>query len=404
MNKKYLFGFAFYDFANSGYVLIMLSFLFPIFFKETIFQSARNAEFWWGLVISLSVTIAILIGPIAGHRSDRGNRKRVFSTMIAGAILGVILLAMLPQISISVYFMLFLLTNVLFVLSQIIYDSFLPQIAPKGEASIVSTFSWGFGYLGGLVCLGIVLAVQAGSTEPSVAGIYATAIFFAIFSFISLKLLPSQPAQSAMAISFRQAVKEAKIKHFLMPLMAIWFITGGIYIIVFFGSLYARETLSVGIKELGIFLLTIQLVAFPATWMFGKIGKKYGVLRALYITIGIWVVIVLGIIIVENIAQLAVVATLGALVIGSTQSLLRAFYTQLATSKYAGLDFGFYSLVARSSAAVGPVLFGSVVALSDSPKIAMLVTMPSFLIGAYLLWKYNKKQKAMTVGPSLINK
>jgi len=402
MNKKHLFGFAFYDFANSGYVLIMLSFLFPLFFKETIMEGARNSEFWWGLGISLSVIIAISLGPFFGHRSDIGNRKKVFSSLIVLAVIGVVLLGLLAEIPVPGYFIVLLFTNVCFVLSQIIYDSFLPQIAPKENASVVSAFAWGFGYLGGLVCLGLVIGVQGGSTDPSVLGIYATAGFFAIFSVVALKLLPSQDMSKPATTSLKEAWKEARINNFLTPLIAVWFITGGIYIITFFGSLYARETLEVGIRELGMFLIGIQLVAFPATWIFGRMGKKFGTLKSLYVTVGIWIIIVLGIFIVQNKIQLAIVATLGALVIGSTQSLLRAYYTQISVAKHAGLDFGIYALAARSSAGIGPVLFGTLVVLTASPKIAMLVTIPAFFFGAYLLWKYSKHQK-IVISDGVIN-
>ncbi|XOU95005.1 MAG: MFS transporter [Candidatus Kerfeldbacteria bacterium] len=391
MNKKHFWGFAFYDFANTGYVLIMLSFLFPLFFKETIMEGARSSDFWWGLGISLSVTIAILLGPFFGHRSDIGNRKKIFSYFIALAVVGVILLGLLTEISVQVYFIVLLFTNIFFVLSQIIYDSFLPQIAPKENASIVSSFAWGFGYLGGLVCLALVIVAQGGSTDPSVVGIYVTAGFFVIFSIVSLKLLPSQIVSEQAITSLKEAWQEAKINNVLTLLIVVWFISGGIYIITFFGSLYARETLGVSIKELGIFLIGIQFIAFPATWIFGRMGKKFGVIKPLLVSVAIWIIIVLGIFVVQTKIQLVVVGVLGALVIGSTQSLLRAYYTQVSEAKHAGLDFGIYALASRSSAGIGPVLFGTLVVLTDSPRIAMLITIPAFFTGAYLLWKYNKK-------------
>ena len=395
MNKKHFLGFSVYDFANTGYVLIMLSFLFPLFFKETIMEGARSAEFWWGLGISLSVVIAILCGPFFGHRSDMGNRKKIFSVFILLAVIGVVLLGLLAEIPVPGYFFVLLFTNTCFVLSQIIYDSFLPQIASKENATIVSSFAWGFGYLGGLACLALVIFVQGGSTTPSVLGIYATAGFLAVFSVVALKFLPSQSISRPTTTSLREAWKEAKIHNVLTPLIAVWFINGGIYIITFFGSLYARETLEVGIRELGIFFIVIQLVAFPATWIFGLLGKKYGALQALYITVGTWIIIVLGIFLVQNKFQLGIVAVLGALVFGSTQSLLRAYYSQISVAKHAGLDFGIYALAARSSAGIGPVLFGTLVVLTESPKTAMLVTIPAFFIGAYLLWKYNKKKRGI---------
>ncbi len=393
MNKRHIAGFSFYDFANSGYVLIMLSFLFPLFFKETIMNGSRDAEFWWGLVISLSVIIAISLGPLLGHRSDVGSRKKVFSSLIIFTIIGLFFLGLLIKIAVPLYFVILLFTNVCFVLSQIIYDSFLPQISTKDNVSAISAFAWGFGYLGGLVCLGLVIWVQGGSTEPSVIGIYTTAIFFTIFSILSLKLLPAQVNNKPTTISFKDAWREAKLNNVLTPLIAVWFINGGIYIITFFGSLYAREILNISIRDMGLFLLGIQVIAFPATWIFGKYGQKKGVLKALYISVGLWVIIGLGIFLVETRNQLAFVAVLGALVIGSTQSLLRAYYTQISMAKHAGLDFGIYALAARSSAGIGPVLFGTLVFFTSSPKIAMLITIPAFLYGAFLLWKYSKQSK-----------
>lgn len=387
INKKYLFGFAFYDFANSSYILIFHAFLFPIFFKEIIFKSSQNADFWWGLVLSLSVALAIIFGPMAGHRSDVGSRKKFLSFAIAFTLLGIITLGFLYQIPPWCYFILFLLTNLFFILSQIIYDSYLPHIASKNDASLASGFSWGFGYLGGIICLTLVMGIRKGSTEPSAEGIFLTGAFYMAFSLVALMLLPSLK-HSTPIVSFGDAVRAAKVTKLLKPLLAIWLINEAIDVMIFFGSLYARGTLSISIKEIGIFLIIIQIIAFPATWLFGLAGKRYGVLRAIYVSIAIWFFVILGITIAQKAIHLAIVAIPAALVIGSTQALLRAFYSQLSSSEHAGLNFGFYSLAARSSAVVGPLLFGALSALTQNPRIAMLSTIIPLLTGVYILRSY----------------
>ncbi len=389
LRSRSVWGFAFYDFANSAYILIVHAFLFPIVFQEVIFSASPKADFLWGLALALSVLIALILGPWLGHRADTRNRKSVLVWTISIAFAGLLMLSFpMLQSTRLAYFVLFLVVNAAFVISQIVYDSFLPLIGKRGETSSISGLSWGFGYVGGVLCLIILQLSGATELESAGLGLAITAVFYIAFSLVSLQLLPKSVSVAPL-VPFRRAFAEARIGRLVVPLVGIWLINEAIDVFIFFGPLFARVNFDLTVRTVGIYLLVVQLIGFPATWFFGWLGRRVGILKTATFTILIWIVVAMGASLAESTIQLLVVAILGSLVIGSTQALLRAYYSNILQREHSGLSFGFYSIAARSSAIIGPLTYGLVSFATGSQRIAMAVTVIPFLVGiGLLLWHH----------------
>ena len=134
-----------FDFANSAYSLLIMSFVFPIFFKEVIASGGRG-DFLWGLAISVSVVIGGLLAPLVGAIADgSGSKKRIFVGLCLIAILGTALLSLSTYVSVFMVLVLFILTNVSYELAVVLYDAFLLHVASVREVGRISGLGWGLG-------------------------------------------------------------------------------------------------------------------------------------------------------------------------------------------------------------------------------------------------------------------
>ncbi len=390
--SKEIWGFSFYDFANSAYLLIFGTLLFPIYFKETVFKGASKGDLYWGLLLSSSVLLATLIGPLIGHLADITNRWKLFSLVILFVFLGEVAISIFVSFSkISPFYfsILFILTNCFYILSVTLYNSFIFLVSNKKNRGLISAFSWGFGYLGGTSCFIIVLLYSGGKIETSYQVFFITAIFYLLFSAISLSWLPKR-TNNIPHKENKFPYQELINKKMIILLLGFWFINESIVTITFFVALFGRGTLNLNISTIGILFLIVQVVAFPATWFMGYLSKKYGEVKVIKLTIYIWAIVLIGLSMSNSLLQLVILSLISAFVIGSTQALMRAYYANLHKECISGSAFGIYAVITRTSAIVGPIIFGFVSEMSGSQRVAILSVLLPLLIG-YLLFNYYDK-------------
>lgn len=395
--SKKLLGFSLYDFANSAYILIFNAYLFPIYFKEKVLLDAQNSDLVWGFVLSASLISTLLIGPILGLYGDRFNRKRqlLLLALVVGS--GMLLLSLIPTGNIVLYTAIFIITNISFILSLSIYDSFIVHISDKSERNITSTFAWGFGYIGGVLSLAIIILFNGDEMTTPNVGLLSTTIFYLFFTSIALILLPKQIGQNNSRLNFKEAWQILKFKHFGYLLIGIWLISESIDVIVYFTSLYSRSTLNISTEDIGVLLLIVQTAAFPATWLMGVIANRYGVRRAILGSVILWLVLIIGLIISQDISHIIILAVPLTFVIGSTSALLRAHFSNEIPAEYSSFGFSVYSILTRVMTLIGAPLFGVISVQTGSQRMAMLSTIITLLLGVYF---WNKSQSARLEPPS----
>lgn len=394
INKKTIIGYGLYDFANSAYVLIFNAYSFPIFFKEKVW-GVENGDFIWGISLSISVILAMLISPIVGLYSDNRNRSTSLRVNVVISLIGMIFLALFPVINKLLYSAFFVITNAVFIVSLSLYDSILPHISNEKDRSTVSGFSWGVGYAGGIICLIFVLLVQKAFPDYERLSFVITFIFYGVFSLLALRLFPKKYIDTGdNELPLLKNISALKYSSILFVLLAVWLINEGIDTIIFFTSLFGRETLQMEIFSLGIFLMIVQLVAFPATWYTGILAKKIGMLRVINYSMIVWVLIILGTQLVSNTYHFAIISILTGLVIGSTQSLLRSYFSVLIPKEKSSFLFGFYTIFSRFATLVGPSVFGLLAGMFNQ-KVAMLSILLPLILGWYFLNKSSKTKVAV---------
>jgi MFS transporter, UMF1 family len=376
-------GFFLYDFASSGYVVVFGTFLFPLWFRDQLLADDARADFWWGLCVSASVVVAGLTAPLVGHAADRHARRRVLGVVVALAFAGVATLATAtaipapPAVAVATAFV---LTHALYVLSVALCDSYLSHLGEDRAAT--SSFAWGFGYLGGVVCLVGVLVVQGRSLTPAPAGFWVTAVFFGAVAAVAVRLLPADTPR--VELRLRDAVRAVARPRLFKTLLAFWLINEGIVTVMFFSAIFGRETLELPIPTIGAIFVAVQLLAFPATAGVGRLARRFGTPPVLLGTVVAWCGLLVGLATATTAAHYATVSLLGAGVLGSTQALMRAWYSRLYPQESAGLSFGLYALVTKSSTVVGPLMFGLVASATASQRIAVLCTLLPLIAGGAL--------------------
>jgi len=379
---KYVWGWAFYDFANSAYMLIYLSFLLPIYFSTILLKEGYSLGMW-GTANAISTLLGIILSIIAGRYADKNNRLRTFKYLMFLSFIGMLSVALSVAYFPKAVFYLFILANTFFIASISVSDSILPHVSDRKTSYVYSGFAWGFGYLGGIASLIMVILLQKFTGNYSFSVFASVAVFYLIFSFYSLKKLANIELNPDPTSDRTENVLPSRQKKFLF--LGYWLISECITVIILFFSIFAAEELHLSTMAIGVSLLFVQLIGFPATYFGGLLAERKKPINLLGITIIIWGVIVCFLVLFKSILSLVIVIILGGLVIGNSQSYIRAQYSTLIKKSESGLRFGFYSLVSESSVIIGPIAYGFASDRLHSQKIPIMVLYVLMLIGYFLV-------------------
>jgi len=368
---------AHYDFANSSYVLIYQAFLLPVFFSHlVVFKGLTLGA--WGLANGASTFLGVFISILFGYYADTRGRLKTFRWSIVLSFAGMTLLSIAVGYFHQYVFYLYVITNSFFILSLSLSDSILPYLSSERTAYEYSGVAWGWGYIGGVACMVPVLVLQKTLGEYSAAVFMSVAIFYLLFSVYALKGLRN--------VKLNEPLREVRkpsmpVSKRALLFFGYWLISECISVIILFYSIYAASELGLSTLTIGLTLLVVQLLGFPATWIGGKLIHKYSHLSLLGITIALWGVIIGLLVINLGMGGLVIIVVLTALVIGNSQSFLRAQYSTLIERSESGFQFGLFSIVAEASVLVGPLVYGVSSDYLHSQKIPLLVLFLLMVVG-----------------------
>ncbi len=408
--KRETWSWSFYDFANSSYGAVFLTFLFPVFYREVIAGGTGRADFFWGLSVGISIIIAAITSPIVGAIADRAkNKKEMLITFSIGCILGTAVLYFAPKLGLFWTSTLFILTNFCYTAGIVIYDSFLQDVATRHTKGTVSGLGWGLGYIGGILAMLIFYPFYG----PGFAGEHLTkylttfpliAAFFLVFAlpaFIWLKshkhlckhpLSPLNSLLQAFKSLFETIKHWRKYKNILLFLTAFYLLSDGLNTIFFFMSIYATTTLGLSISKVAIVLILVQIIGFPSTIIAGRLTDRYGAKPVLITsTIG-WILIVLLLLAKPGFEMLLGIAAFTGLVIGAAQAPARALLAKMVPLEKSCEFFGFNGLASKISASLGPILFGAISWATASQRLA-LTSVLVFFVGSLFVLRYVQEPK-----------
>jgi UMF1 family MFS transporter len=395
MNKKQIISWCLFDFANSSYSAVIAAVVFQVFYIRHIVGNADGkGDLWWGRAISLSMLVVSLSSPFLGGIADyAGSRKRLLAVYTFTCIAAVACFTFLTPGAALLGFALIVLANIGMEGGLVFYNSFLPQIAPIEYQGRVS--GWGFtvGYAGSI--LSLIAALPLAKTGRFELIWLMVAGFFAIFSVPAFRFLPrdvptGMTAAEAGITGIRRAWQTlGEIWRRREPrkfLLAYLIYEDGVNTVIVFSSSLAATTFAFGQGELIGLYLVVQMTALVGAFLLSKPTDTWGPKNVVTVSLLLWSLVAVAAYFVQSKSRFWFIACTAGLGLGTVQAASRAFFTQFIPGGKEAEYFGVYSLVGKSSAIFGPLIFGEVAASLGSQRPAILSIALFFLIGLGILF------------------
>lgn len=410
-------GWYFYDWANSAFTTTVVTvFLGP--YLTSIAKNAADAHnrvhvlgvpiapgSVFAYSVSLSVLLQVLILPVVGAIADRSSHKKqllaLFAYLGAGATIGLVFLTG-SRYPLGVG--LFLIANIAFGAGNVIYNSFLPQIAGPDERDKVSSIGWAVGYIGGglLLALNVVAVLFSDSLGLSTGeiarySIVSAGLWWAGFTTLPLSRLRNRPAvageatRSVLIDGFRQlrntlrGMRAYPLTLFFLAAYLVY--NDGVQTVITMSSTYAGEELKLSQTVQVETILMVQFLAFGGALLLGRLAARYGARRTVLGSLVVWTV-TLAIAYVLPASRPVPFFLLGALigiVLGGSQALSRSIFSQLIPVGMEGEYFGIYEIAANGTTWTGPLVFGLAYQITGSYRVAIISLLIFFVAGFLIL-------------------
>lgn len=406
-NKKQVLSWALYDWANSAFATTVMAGFFPIFYKQywATGVDASSSTFQLGVANAVASLVIVLCAPVLGAIADAGKYKKIF--LFCFALLGVSLTALLYWVDKgdwSAAVMLFSAATVGFMGANVFYDALILNVSDEKNRDVVSALGYALGYLGG----GLLFAVNVAMTlSPDSFGLadageavklsfISVSIWWAIFSIPLFLFVKEHPAtdRSTLYVTLRKGLCQfmatfhqiRALRNVWIFLLAYWLYIDGVDTVVRMAVDYG---LSIGLESNHLIaaLLLTQFVGFPAAIGFGYVGKHLGTRQGIYIALTIYVLVTGLAYFIDSVWEFYLLAAMIGLVQGGVQSLSRSFYADIIPANQPAEFFGFYNMMGKSAALLGPLLVGLIVLNTGNHRLGMLSLIILFVVGGALLTK-----------------
>lgn len=405
------FSWALYDWANSAYATIVMAVFFQLLFSNYWFtEPGGNSTTPLGIANAIGSLIIVILAPILGAIADRGGLKKHF--LFFFTTLGVLFTCALYFVNAGDWLFaltIFVVGGIGFAGGNVFYDSMIVDVSPRDKFDIISATGFALGYLGGGVVLVIAILFYAkmewfgfaSAEQAQLAAFILTAAWWALFSipvfvFVHEKR-PREKEKISVAIveGFRQITATfreiRRLRVVFLFLAAYWLYIDGVDTIIRMAIDYGKR-LGFDDTNLILALLITQFVGFPAAILYGKFGEKIGAKTALLVAIGVYIGVTIYGYAMDNVREFYMLAIAVGLVQGGIQSLSRSIYARIIPANKAAEFFGFYNMLGKLAAVLGPLLMAIVSQLTGSPRLAILSIIVLFVAGGALLFFVDEKE------------
>lgn len=438
---------ALFDAANSAFPLVMTTAVYVIYFKNVVVggDDPGHSDFLWGLSLSISAALVALSSPLIGAVADVYNaRKRVLLVYTFIAIGATLALSFSAAGMIAFAMVFYILANAGFEGGMVMYGSLLSSVATKENTGRLSGIGWGLGYIGGLVCL---LLVMGWATEGQVpTAIRFVALWFAVLSIPMFLFVPEPPPSADPTRKPFRALKEtltlvAKNRGLRLFFVAYLIYNDAIITVFSFSAPFATDVLGFSFKDVILLVAGVQVTGAIGAFAFGFLSDKLGHIRTITISLILWIFVTTGAFatalelpiwqdatvqgpeqtsgqiidstdITDDTASLETGAAaaasptagdlrrkvfwvLGLLVgftMGATQSSSRAFLAVVSPDAISGRLFGLYAVAGRFSAVLGPLLFGTISYITGTKSWSVLSLVVFFAVGLAVILRVNEHE------------
>jgi UMF1 family MFS transporter len=405
VRKREVFGWAMYDFANSGYTTVVITAVFAAYFVGGIAQKAEWATFAWTAALSTSYFIVMLTMPSIGAYADlRAAKKRLLALTTAGCVLATAALAFAGPGSVALAVVLIVISNTFYSWGESLTAAFLPELARPESLGKVSGWGWGFGYIGGMLalglCLGYVIWAQGRGIPASqfvpvtmliTAFIYGAASL-ATFALLKERAAPQVPSTRddglrASLARLRATFGEARrYRDFMWLLACAVFYQGGVAVAIALAAIYAEQVIGFKQQETMVLIFVLNIAAALGAFVFGYGQDRIGHKLALGLTLVGWIATCVIAAVTTTKGGFWYAAAIAGVCMGSSQSAGRAMAGMFAPRRQLAEFYGLWTFAIRLASIIGPLSYGAITWMTGgNQRIAILSTAGLFVVGLVLL-------------------
>ena len=413
VRKREVFGWAMYDFANSGFTTVVITAVFSAYFVGAVAQGAAWGALAWTTTLGVSYALVMLSMPALGAWADlHGAKKRLLGWVTLLCLVSTAALAWVQPGDLVLACILVVVANTAFSWGESVSYAFLPELAKPEAMGKVSGWGWGLGYAGGMLTLGIclvwVMSAQArGETAADFVPItmVITAVMYgaaSLFTFALLKerTLPTKStddvASAVMAVpertlqGFQASMRRlhetwqasARYRDFSLLLGSAVFYQGGVAVAITLAAIYAQQVIGFQPQEIMVLVFVINAAAMIGALVFGHLQDKMGHRLTLSLTLVGWTITCILAGLATTKLAFWYAAALAGVCMGSSQSCGRAMAGLLAPSKQLAEFYGLWSFATRLAAIAGPLMYGLITwGTGGDQRTAIFSTALLFVVG-----------------------
>lgn len=415
VRPREVFGWALYDFANSGYTTVVLTAVFSAYFVGVVAGGEALGTLLWTLTLSASNLLVMLTVPLLGAWADQHQAKRrALAWTTLGCVIATAGLASVGPGQLWLGVILVIISNACFSWGESLISAFLPGLARQRAMGRISGWGWGFGYLGGMLTLGICLAYviwaqgqgqQAESFVP--VTMLLTASIFAVAATISIALIkergvPGERRSGQHALErLRQTWRHARqYRDFIWLLACTVAYMGGVTVAITLAAIYAQEVIGFGQDETMLLIFVLNIAAVAGALLLGYGQDRIGHKLALAITLLAWFATCVIAALVTTKGGFWIAATIAGLSMGASQSVGRAMVGLLSPRDRLAEFYGLWTLATRVASIIGPLMYGLVTwSTGGDQRLAIAATSVLFVMGLALMAPINLKRGQQHANP-----
>lgn len=404
--SREVWSWALYDFANSPFTTLVVTFVYATYFTQAIADDPAHGTELWSRGVTITALVVALCSPVLGALADRGGYRKLFvllSTLVSAAATALLYRVMPGEVVAAL--VLFVIANIAYEFGTVFYNAFLPDIAEDGKIGRVSGLGWGLGYFGGLLALALALVMLVqpdtpwfGFSTENGENIRATnllvAVWFVVFSlplFLWVREDRSRVSPSGQVIrdgwvqlkhTFREVRRYRQTVRFLIARLVY---NDGLVTVFAFGGIYAAGTFGFTIEKVLLFGIVINIAAGASAIAMGLVDDKIGGKRTIVVSL-------VGLIVATTIAITAttelwlwIAGILIGVFTGPNQSASRSLMGRFVPKAVENEFFGFFAFSGKLTAFLGPFLLGVLTGATGSQRVGVSVVIVLFVIGLALL-------------------
>ncbi len=404
-NRREIIAWALYDWGNSAFATVIIAGFFPVFLKQywAVDTDVTISSFRLGLANSAASLLVLSVAPVLGAIADQGTFKKRF--LMSFAAVGIIATGALFFVASGqwpVAIVLYVIGGVGFASANIFYDALLVDVTQKHHLDVVSALGFALGYLGGglflAFCAYLTLRPETFGLDSSTHAVRVSfllvALWWAIFTIPLWRYVREHRTKAATTLKdasilgirqLRNTFRAVRrYRQIIIFLGAYWLYIDGVDTIVRMAVDYG-VALGFTSQRLIFALLITQFVGFPAAIAFGWIGQRLSAKTGILIGLVVYIGVTLWAYKLDHIWEFYAIAVTIGLVQGGVQSLSRSLYARLIPENSSAEFFGFYNLLGKFAAVIGPALMGGIAYWTHNTRLSILSLLVLFAGGAILL-------------------